>query len=63
MAIVTHVVLRPFQVKGKTLEVGTPVDASQWKNTEGLVNTKYLRPAHDGDRTASPSKTKKITLT
>lgn len=63
----THVVLRPFDAAGNRLMAGTLVDASDWKNTERLVSTKYLRPASPADRnrevanvSAGASKIKKL---
>lgn len=62
--MITHVVLRAFEVGGKLLDAGTAVNASAWRNTERLVSTKYLRPAHDVDRAAraADGPKKKLTL-
>lgn len=49
MSLYTHIVLRPFEAGGDTMDVGQAVDASEWKNTERMVNTKYLRPINDAD--------------
>lgn len=42
-SVYTHIVLRPFQAEGRDLEIGAPVDASGWRNTARLVETKYMR--------------------
>ena len=50
----THVVVRPFDANGKTLEAGALVDASMWKNVEKLVAVKYLRQAGPADLQRAP---------
>lgn len=40
----THTVGKPFRADGRYLDHGTPVDASDWRNTAKLVEQRYLIP-------------------
>lgn len=48
--VYTHIVTRPFQAEGRELVIGTPVDASSWKNLEKLVSTRYVRVCSEADQ-------------
>ena len=40
-----HIVMRPIHNAGGLIPSGTPVIASQWRNTEKLVAQRFLRVA------------------
>lgn len=45
----THVVTKPFSTGAESLELGTEVDASEWKNARLLEEQRFIRPL-DGVR-------------
>lgn len=44
----THIVGKPFEFNGRTLDAGERVDASGWRNREALVKGRFLRETADG---------------
>lgn len=40
----THVVTRPLPTANGTLEVGTEVNASKWRNARLLESQRYIKP-------------------
>lgn len=46
----THVVTKPLPTSGGVLEIGTPVDASDWRHARQLEEQRYIKPIEVSDR-------------
>jgi len=46
----THVVVKSLPFGGKTLEPGTEVNASEWRNAAALESQRYIKPIQPDGR-------------
>lgn len=46
----THVVTKPLSTAEGVLDIGTPVDASQWQYTRQLEEQRYIKPIQPDGR-------------